>query len=99
MEIRKTMEDDSLTFALEGRLDTNTAPLLAAELEASLPDTDSLIFDFSELSYISSAGLRELLTAQKAMNARKGRMKVRNVCDIVAEVFEVTGFSDILTIE
>ena len=98
MTINKTMNGKDLTIALEGRLDTMTAPELEAELGGVLSGADSLTFDFSKLSYISSAGLRVLLSTHKALMG-KGGMKVRNVNDVVQEVFDVTGFSDILTIE
>ncbi|MBQ7518701.1 MAG: STAS domain-containing protein [Clostridia bacterium] len=89
---------NALEIALEGRLDTMTAPELEAELKASLDAADSLALDFSKLDYISSAGLRVLLSAHKAMSG-KGGMKVKNVNEVVREVFDVTGFADILTIE
>ena len=98
MTITKNMNGKALEIALEGRLDTMTAPELEVELNKSLGDADSLVLDFSKLDYISSAGLRVLLTAHKAMVA-KGGMKITNVNEIVQEVFEVTGFADILTIE
>ena len=98
MTITKTQNGTALEIALEGRLDTMTAPELEAELNASLGGAESLTLDFSKLDYISSAGLRVLLSAHKAMST-KGGMKVKNVNEIVAEVFEVTGFSDILEIE
>ena len=97
MTIQKTLIGNELTLALEGRLDTMTAPELERELNSSLDGAESLILDFSKLDYISSAGLRVLLSAHKAM-AGKGGMKVIHVNEIVSEVFEVTGFSDILTI-
>ena len=98
MTITKTQNGTNLTLSLEGRLDTVTAPELEAEIEA-LPDgVESLTLDLKTLEYISSAGLRVLLRAQKAMSA-KGGMQVKNVGEVVAEVFEVTGFSDILDIE
>ena len=97
MTINKTVNGGELTLALEGRLDTVTAPELEAELKASLGGAESLTLDFSKLDYISPAGLRVLLSAHKMM-AAKGGMKVTNVNEIVAEVFEVTGFSDILNI-
>lgn len=98
MTITKTQNGTNLTLSLEGRLDTVTAPELEAEIEA-LPDgVESLTLDLKTLEYISSAGLRVLLRAQKAMSA-KGGMRVKNVGEVVAEVFEVTGFSDILDIE
>ena len=98
MTMTKTMNGTELNIALEGRLDTMTAPDLEAELHASLDSAESLVFDFSKLEYISSAGLRVLLSAHKAMSG-KGGMKVTHVNEIVQEVFEVTGFADILTIE
>ena len=98
MTIEKKMNGNELVIALEGRLDTMTSPELEAELNQSLAGADSLTLDFSKLDYISSAGLRVLLSAHKAMSA-KGGMKVTNVNEIVQEVFEVTGFADILTIE
>ena len=98
MNITKTMNEKTLTLALERRLDTVTSPELEAELKASMDGADSLILDFGKLDYISSAGLRVLLSAHKAMSA-KGGMKVKNVNEIVREVFDVTGFADILTIE
>ena len=98
MTINKTMNGTTLEIALEGRLDTMTAPDLEKELNASMKDAESLVMDFSKLDYISSAGLRVLLSAHKAMSS-KGGMKVKNVNEIVQEVLDVTGFSDILTIE
>lgn len=98
MEINKKLESATLTIALVGRLDTTTAPSLEAELKTSLNDVEELIFDFSQLEYISSAGLRVLLSSQKVMN-RQGTMVVKNVSDDVMEVFELTGFTDMLTIE
>ncbi len=98
MTITSKQNGNALEIALEGRLDTMTAPELEAELNKSLSSAESLTLDFSKLEYISSAGLRVLLAAHKAMIG-KGGMKVTNVNEIVAEVFEVTGFADILTIE
>ncbi len=98
MTINKTKNGNELTIALEGRLDTITAPELESELKKELEGVEELVFDFDKLEYISSAGLRVLLSAQKIMNARGG-MKVTKVNELVNEVFEVTGFSDILTIE
>ena len=98
MTISKNLNGTALEIALEGRLDTMTAPELEAELNRSMEGADSLTLDFSRLEYISSAGLRVLLSAHKAMSG-KGGMKVTNVNEIVREVFEVTGFADILTIE
>ena len=98
MTITKNMNGTTLEIALEGRLDTMTAPELEAALNESLNGAESLVLDFSKLEYISSAGLRVLLSAHKAMSG-KGGMKVTNVNEIVREVFDVTGFADILTIE
>ena len=98
MTINKTMDGKTLNVALEGRLDTVTAPELEASLREDIEKADNLVLDFGKLEYISSAGLRVLLSAHKSM-AGKGGMKVTNVNEIVNEVFEVTGFSDILTIE
>lgn len=97
MTIEKRLEGTQLVISLEGRLDTTTAPALEAELKQSLDNITELIFDFSKLEYISSAGLRILLAAQKIMN-KQGSMKIRNINEVIAEVFEVTGFSNILTI-
>lgn len=98
MNITKNTEGKTLNIALEGRLDTTTAPQLEAELKQSIGDNTELNFDFAKLEYISSAGLRVLLAAQKVMN-KQGKMVIRNVNDVISEVFEVTGFSDILTVE
>lgn len=98
MTINKTENETEMTLALTGRLDTTTAPQLEAELKKSIGGKDSLAFDFNALEYISSAGLRVLLAAQKVMN-RQGKMIIRNVNETIMEVFEITGFSDILTIE
>ncbi|MDO4865189.1 MAG: STAS domain-containing protein [Clostridia bacterium] len=97
MKINKTLNGSALTLAVEGRLDTTTAPELEQEIKA-LDGVETLTMDFAGLDYISSAGLRVLLSAQKQMSKRGG-MKVVNVSELVMEVFEVTGFSDILTIE
>ncbi len=98
MRIEKTDNGTALTIALEGRLDTTTAPELEKEIKASLNGITDLKFDLEKLEYISSAGLRVLLSAQKIMN-KQGSMKLSGVNDVVMEVFEVTGFADILTIE
>lgn len=98
MTINKKSEGEKLTLTLSGRLDTSTAPALEAELKHSVDGVKELIFDFSDVEYISSAGLRILLAAQKVMN-RQGSMKLTGVSADVMEVFEITGFSDILTIE
>ncbi|MCI2055606.1 MAG: STAS domain-containing protein [Oscillibacter sp.] len=98
MTINKTTNAAELTVALAGRLDTSTAPQLEAELKTSLNGVTSLVMDFTELEYISSAGLRVLLSAQKVMN-KQGKMVIRHANETIMEVFEVTGFTDILTIE
>ena len=98
MKITKNLNEANLEIALEGRLDTTTAPELEHELKGSMDSAETLTLDFSKLEYISSAGLRVLLSAHKAMSP-KGGMKVTNVNEIVKEVFDITGFSDILTIE
>lgn len=98
MEIKKMANASDITLELTGRLDTTTAPQLEAELKNCMDDADSLTMDFAKLEYISSAGLRVLLAAQKTMG-KKGGMKLHNVCPEIMEVFEITGFSDILTIE
>ena len=98
MIINKNTDGEKLTLTISGRLDTNSSPKLEAELRQSVDGIKELIFDFSDVEYISSAGLRVLLAAQKVMN-RQGSMKLTNVSPEVMEVFEITGFSDILTIE
>lgn len=97
MTITKNQNGKTLTLALEGRLDTTTAPQLEAEIKA-IEGVNELVMDFAQLVYISSAGLRVVLGAQKKMTAL-GKMIIKNVNDTIKEVFEVTGFSDILTIE
>ena len=98
MTIHKNQNQNALTIALEGRLDTMTAPELEKTFRESLDGVDTLTIDLSKLDYVSSAGLRVLLSAHKQMS-QKGGMKVIHVNEIVQEVFNVTGFSDILTIE
>ena len=98
LNIKKTVKDGNAVIAPEGRLDTITAPELEAAIKKTLPGTTYLTLDLKNLEYISSAGLRVLLSAQKAMNAQ-GEMKVCNVNDTIMEIFEVTGFCDVLTIE
>ncbi len=98
MTIEITKETESLTMKLGGRLDTTTAPELEKAFEENMDVSKDLILDMKELEYISSAGLRVLLAAQKKMN-QSGKMKLTGVSDEVMEVFEITGFSDILTIE
>ena len=98
MTMQLTRNETALTVALEGRLDTMTAPELEETLKDALVGVDALTFDFEKLDYISSAGLRVLLSAQKNM-AKQGSMKLIHVSDVIMEIFEVTGFVDILTIE
>ena len=98
MEIKKEKNGNSLTVFVNGRLDTTTAPQLESELKQSFNGVEKLVFDFSELEYLSSAGLRVLLSTQKVMN-KQGEMIVKNVNETIKEIFEVTGFTDILTIE
>lgn len=98
MTITKHTEGTTLVIALEGRLDTTTAPELEAEFNASLDGIRELTLDLEHLAYLSSAGLRVLLGAQKRMN-RQGHMTVKHVCADIMEVFEITGFVDILDIE
>ena len=98
LNINKTEEGKKITVTLEGRLDTVTAPDLEKELSEIINDVEELVLDFEKLDYISSAGLRVLLSAQKIMS-RQGSMKVTHVNQTVMEIFEVTGFCDILTIE
>ena len=98
MTITKNMNGTALEIALEGRLDTMTAPELEAELKDSYNSAESITLDFGKLEYISSAGRRVLLAAHKGRRT-KGGIKVTNVNEIVREVFDVTGFADILTIE
>ena len=98
MTIEKITEGNKLTIALSGRLDTTTAPKLETELKQNISGVEKLVLDLTALEYLSSAGLRVLLSAQKVMN-RQGHMVVRNVNEIIMEIFEVTGFVDVLTIE
>ena len=98
MTIEKKLNNDALTLIVSGRLDTQTAPELEKELDSVLTDIKELTFDFANLEYVSSAGLRVILKAQKAMNAQ-GSMKLTGVNDSIMEVFDITGFLDILTIE
>lgn len=97
LNIEKNANASALTVALTGRLDTTTAPELEKELKASLDGVSELVIDMAALEYISSAGLRVLLSAQKIMN-KQGEMKVVHVNETIMEIFEVTGFSDILNI-
>ena len=98
MNINKTVDGITLQISLQGRLDTTTAPQLEEELKRSMDGITLLELDFGELEYLSSAGLRVILAAQKTMN-KQGKMIIRHVNETIMEVFEVTGFIDILTIE
>ncbi|MCR5768340.1 MAG: STAS domain-containing protein [Lachnospiraceae bacterium] len=98
LNITKNLDSTGLYFSLEGRLDTITAPQLESEVKASVDGIDKITFDCAKLEYISSAGLRVLLFTQKIMN-EKGSMVVRNVSEEIMEIFEVTGFVNILTID
>ena len=98
MTITKEQNGSALTMKLEGRLDTTTAPQLEAELKDSLAGVTDLVLDFEKLEYISSAGLRVLLSTEKVMK-QQGKMVLKNVCSDIMEVFEITGFADILTVE
>ncbi len=98
LNINKTVENGKAVFKLDGRLDTSTAPAFEAELRETLNGVTSLILDFEKLEYISSAGLRVLLVALKLLH-NKGKMKIVHVNELVAEVFDVTGFADMFTIE
>ena len=98
MTIEKKINGEAVTFIVSGRLDTQTAPEVESELDAVLPGIKELTFDMTNLEYVSSAGLRVILKAQKAMNAQ-GSMKLTGVNDNIMEVFDITGFLDILTIE
>ena len=99
LNIVNTAEAGKATLALEGRLDTVTSPELEAELKGILDGASELTLDFEKLEYVSSAGLRVLLSAQKAINKKNGIMKIVHVNDVISEGCEVTGFSEILTIE
>ena len=98
MTVTKTLEEKVLNVKVEGRLDTATAPALEEELAEVMDEAEELVFDLEGLEYMSSAGLRILLATQKKM-ALKGGMKVVNVNDVIKEILDITGFSDILTIE
>lgn len=98
LKINMNRDGGNLTVSLAGRLDTTTAPELETELRSALGDVANLAIDLQSLDYVSSAGLRVLLSAQKIMN-RQGEMTVRNVNEAVMDVFEVTGFVDLLNIE
>ena len=98
MTIEKSLNGTELTLTLTGRLDTTTAPQLETEFKRNINGVEKLVLDFAALEYLSSAGLRVLLAAQKVMN-KQGEMVIRHVNDTINEIFDVTGFIDILTIE
>ncbi|MBQ8435927.1 MAG: STAS domain-containing protein [Oscillospiraceae bacterium] len=98
MTIDKKTNGTELEMTLTGRLDTTTAPMFEAEITNSISSVEKLVLNFENLDYISSAGLRVVLSAQKIMN-NQGKMIIRNVGDGIMEIFEITGFLDILTIE
>ena len=98
LEINKTVDGGNVTLALSGRLDTATSPELEAVLDEVLPVAKELVFDLDGLTFVSSAGLRLILRAQKTMNTQ-GSMRLTNVCDAVVEIFDITGFMDFLVIE
>ena len=99
MTISKNLEGNKLTVAVEGRLDTVTAPDLESELKSALEGVKELVMDFTKLEYISSAGLRVLLAAFKKMDAKGGKMKLTNINEMVREVLDVTGLMSVLTVE
>ena len=98
MTIEKILNGTELTVTIVGRLDTTTAPQLEAEFKQNINGVEKLVLDFTALEYLSSAGLRILLAAQKTMN-KQGEMIIKNVNETINEIFEVTGFIDILTVE
>ena len=98
MEITKIAENGVITLIINGRIDTTTAPVLEKEILADVKDNDKLVLDFKDVEYISSAGLRVLLSSHKIME-KKGGMTVKSINEALEEIFEVTGFSDILNIE
>jgi anti-sigma B factor antagonist len=98
MDINKTVDGSTLTFAVSGRMDTSTTPLAQAELDGSLEGINELVFDFRNLDYISSVGLRLLLSAQKQMN-KQGKMKIINVNEDIMDIFDDVGFTGIMNIE
>ena len=96
MTIERTTEKDSIVLVLDGELTANTAEKLNTAIETALNETNFLVLDFTDMEYVASAGLRILLKAKKASNAKKGKFFIRNVSEDVMNVFEITGFSDIL---
>ncbi|WKY46458.1 STAS domain-containing protein [Eubacteriaceae bacterium ES3] len=98
MEINKNLSDDKMVIALVGRLDTTTAPELEAAFNGVLDEAKNVELNLKDMDYISSAGLRVILMIQKKVNAISGKLEVKEVCDTVMEIFDMTGFSDVLTI-
>lgn len=98
MNIKKKTNESEMIMYISGRMDTSTAPQFEVEIKSSLDGISKLVLDFENLEYVSSAGLRVILAAQKIMN-KQGEMIIKNVSEVVYEVFEITGFVDILTIE
>ena len=99
MTINKTLDGATLTLAIEGRIDTQTAPELEAVIKDSIDGVEHLVLDFAQVGYISSAGLRTVLAAQNWMDAKKGTMVIRNAAKVILNVFKVTGFDTFLTLE
>ena len=99
LDINKTIENGKALFELTGRLDTITAPELEKEIQASYRDLSELTLDFAGLEYVSSAGLRVLIEAHMNIALNEGKMKLANVNETIMEIFDITGFSDVLTIE
>lgn len=99
MEIIKNINNDEINFALVGRLDTTTAPSLDAAIAEVMPSAKKIVLDFAQLEYLSSAGLRVILSTQKAIAAKSGEFIIKHVNDTIMDVFDMTGFTSILTIE
>jgi anti-sigma B factor antagonist len=99
MKVTKIVNDDNITLQVAERVDTTTAPQLQYEIDKVTDETNKLVLDFKDLIYVSSAGLRVLLSAHKTMLKKEGSLVITNVSEDILEIFEVTGFSDILTIE
>ena len=99
LDINKTIENGKALFALTGRLDSITAPELEKEIKASFKDLNELTLDFAGLEYVSSAGLRVLIEAHMNMALKEGRMELKNVNETIMEIFDITGFTDVLTIK
>ena len=99
MTINKNLENTTLTMMIEGRLDTQTAPELEEEIKSSIDGVTSLILDFTQVNYISSAGLRTVLAAQNWMNSKSGSMLIRGANKNIKNVFKVTGFDSFLNLE